>query len=306
MMAGLRLASRRLPAAIALLGSTAVWGSTFLVTKQSLPGTSPSSFLMWRFGIAAAVLAVVRPGRLRGLTRVEQRHGLFLGVVLGAGFLLQTTGLQRTTAGVSGFLTGSAVMLTPLVAAAFFGQPVGRAGWIAVGLSTAGIALLVLRGSSLTTSLNTGALLTVAGAGCFAVHIAALSRWATSRNAYPLTACSVGVAAVLSAAVAGAQGTLGGLPTAAAWRSVAYLAVAATCVGFVVQAWAQSALRATSAAVIMTMEPVFAAVIAVAIGGETATVAGGVGGALVVLSMFVAELGPRHCCDALSPRVECC
>jgi drug/metabolite transporter (DMT)-like permease len=297
---GLRLAEGS--AAIALLAATAVWGSTFLVTKVSLPGMSPASFLLWRFGLAAAVLVVARPGRLRGLSKLERRHGLLLGVFVGAGFLLQTTGLQQTPAGVSGFLIGTAVILTPLVASVFFGETVGRAGWTAVALSTGGIALLVLRSTSLTTS----ALLTIAGAGCFAVHIAALSRWATPHNAYGLTAWSVCVAAALSAVVAAAQGNLDGPPTESAWRSVTYLALVATCIGLVVQAWAQSALSATSAAVIMTMEPVFAAVIAVAIGGETMAVAGWIGGALVVSSMFIAELGPRDSCDALSPRVECC
>jgi drug/metabolite transporter (DMT)-like permease len=297
---GLRLAEGS--AAIGLLAATAVWGSTFLVTKVSLPGMSPASFLLWRFGLAAVVLVVARPGRLRGLSRLERRHGLLLGVFVGAGFLLQTTGLQQTPAGVSGFLIGTAVILTPLVASVFFGETVGRAGWTAVALSTAGIALLVLR----STSLTTGALLTIAGAGCFAVHIAALSRWATPHNAYGLTAWSVCVAAALSAVVAAAQGNLDGPPTETAWRSVTYLALVATCIGLVVQAWAQSALSATSAAVIMTMEPVFAAIIAVAIGGETIAVAGWIGGALVVSSMFIAELGPRDCCDALSPRIECC
>jgi drug/metabolite transporter (DMT)-like permease len=87
---------------------------------------------------------------------------------------------------------------------------------------------------------------------------------------------------------------------------VAYLAVAATCLGFVVQAWAQSTLTATTAAVVMTTEPVFAALLAAAFGGETLSAAAWLGGLLVVLSMFVAELGPRRCCDALSPRIECC
>jgi len=94
--------------------------------------------------------------------------------------------------------------------------------------------------------------------------------------------------------------------TGAAWRALLYVAVVATCVGFGVQAWAQSALSATTAAVVMTMEPVFAAVIATAVGGEHLAVAGWLGGLLVVSSMFVAELGPRRCCDAVAPRIECC
>ena len=50
-------------------------------------------------------------------------------MALASGFLLQTTGLQHTLAGVSGFLTGAAVILTPVAAAAFFHEQVGRAGW---------------------------------------------------------------------------------------------------------------------------------------------------------------------------------
>lgn len=115
------------------------------------------------------------------------------------------------------------------------------------------------------------------------------------------------MAAVLAAAVAlvGRHGV--GLPsTGAGWWAVLYLGLVATCVGFAVQAWAQSALAATTAAVVMTMEPVFAAVIAVALGEAALDRIGGVGGVLVVGGMALAELGPRRCCDAMAPRVECC
>ncbi len=299
---GPRLAPWKLAATVALLAMTAIWGSTFLVTRRSLPGISPASFLTWRFGIAAAILTLARPGRLRALTGIERRHGLILGLFLGTGFLLQTSGLRHTTAGVSGFLTGTMVILTPLFAAWWFHERVGRAGWIAVGVSATGLALLLVRSATLTT----GALLTLAGAACFAGHITGLSRWATAHNAYGLTAWSVSVAALMSAAFAGAQHNLARPPTSSTWLAVSYVALAATCIGFVVQAWAQAALSAATAAVIMTMEPVFAAVIATMVGGESIGTAGWIGGALVVSAMFLAELGPRDCCDALAPRIECC
>jgi drug/metabolite transporter (DMT)-like permease len=85
-----------------------------------------------------------------------------------------------------------------------------------------------------------------------------------------------------------------------------YLALAATCLGFLVQAWAQSVLTAAAAAVVMTMEPLFAAVLAGLVAGESLATGGWIGGLLIVASMFVAELGPRNCCDATMPRVECC
>lgn len=286
----------------ALTAATAAWGSTFLVTKRTLDDLPAPSFLTWRFGIAALVLVLARPGRVRSLTATQARHGCLLGAFLATGFLLQTTGLLTVSATTSGFLTGTMVVLTPVAARVVFRERVGPAGWAAVLLATVGAALLLLRG----WSLGPGTVLTIAGAACFALHIAGLSRWATTGNAYGLTAVSVLVAAGLSAGAAGLKGVLLAPPTTAAWQSVVYLAVVATCVGFAVQAWAQAGLSATQAAVVMTLEPLFAAMIATAAGGESLSAVGAVGGLIMVAAMFVAELGPRECCDGMTPRLECC
>lgn len=297
----------RWPATAALAGATAVWGSTFLVTKNAVADMPPAAFLAWRFGIAAAVMAAVGAQRVRRLDRPDRARALALGGALAAGFLLQTAGLRDTPAAVSGFLTGTMVVLTPVVAATAFGERVGRAGWLAVVVATAGLALLTLRGGSLADwSASRGELLTLAGAGCFAVHIASLSRWASRRNAYGLTVVSVATAAALCAVAAQLSGGLAAPPSSSAWWSVLYLALAATALGFAVQAWAQAALAATTAAVVMTLEPLAAGVIAVVVGGEVLGAPAWAGGVLVVAGMLVAELGPRDCCDATSPRVECC
>lgn len=298
-----RTTTTRLPAMVALVAATAVWGSTFVDNKGSLDDLAPATFMAWRFGVAAVVLLLARPARVRALSRLEFRRGLVLGLLLGSGFLLQTVGLTTTAAGLSGFLTGVSVILTPVLAAAIFGASVGRAGWIAVGLGAVGLILLT-RGED--TGVSIGAALTLGGAVCFAGHITCLSEWTTPGNAYGLTAWSVTVAAVVCAAVALLSGQAALPATEDTWRSLVYLALVATCLGLAVQAWAQSALTATTAAVVMAMEPVFAALIAATIGGETLPPAAWLGGMVVVSSMFVAELGPRECCDAQAPRVECC
>jgi drug/metabolite transporter (DMT)-like permease len=293
----------RLLATAALLVATAIWGSTFMVTKSSLSHMSPASFLTWRFGIAAVGLLLVRPRTVAGLSRAERRQAVVLGAALAGGFLLQTIGLLHTLAGVSGFLTGAAVIFTPVAAATLFGERVGRAGWVAVGGAAVGMAVLA---GGVTTPSPTSAVLTLVGAAFFAVHISGLSRWATRANAYGLTALSVTVAAVLCGATALGGGDVAAPSTRAEWQAVLYLGLAATCAGFAIQAWAQSTLTAAAAAVVMTMEPVFAAVIATAVGERGLEWVGWVGGLVVVASMFLAELGTRDCCDALSPRVECC
>jgi len=285
-----------------LTAATAVWGSAFVVTKGTLTGMSAAGFLTWRFGIAAGVLALVGLNRIRTMSAMDVSHGVLLGVFLAAGFLLQTTGLRDVSAALSGFLTGTMVVLTPLMAAVVFKERVGAAGWVAVLVAMCGIALLTLPG----WAMGLGGVLTVGGASCFALHIAGLSRWATTANAYGLTALSVAVAAGLCACAAIVNGGPGVPPTPSAWWSVLYLAVVATCVGFAVQAWAQSGLSATQAAVVMTLEPVFAAGLAAAVGGERLSAVAIAGGLIVVVSMFIAELGSRRCCDAMSPRVECC
>ena len=171
----------RAAACAALLGATVAWGSTFVVTKASLDELAPATFLAWRFGIAAVVLLAVSARRTRSLSAQDLRRAGGLGLLLGAGFLLQTTGLRDTSAGLSGFLTGSSVVMVPVVASVLFGSRVGRSGWLAVGLSMVGLVLLTGGGSP--ASLTGGAAITLLGAACFAGHITGLSEWATPANA---------------------------------------------------------------------------------------------------------------------------
>jgi drug/metabolite transporter (DMT)-like permease len=296
----------RVAASAALLMATAAWGSTFVVTKSSLDELAPATFLAWRFGVAAVVLLAVTWRRTLAMSPGELRRAVVLGMLLGVGFLLQTTGLQHTTAGLSGFLTGSSVVLVPLVAAAVFGHAVQPTGWAAAGLSAGGLLLLTRGPGTPGGTVTTGAIVTLLGAACFAGHITALGEWATPTNAAALTTISVAVAAGLCGLTALATDGPAAPPSRAAWTSVLYVALIATCMGLAVQAWAQSALSAVSAAVIMTMEPVFAAVLAVGVARESLGPAVWVGGLVIVAAMGVAEIGARECCDIASTRVECC
>ena len=293
----------RLAASGALLFATAAWGSTFVVTKSSLTELAPATFLLWRFGVAAVVLLAVSARRTRALSRTDRWRGVALGVLLGGGFLLQTTGLLHTSAGLSGFLTGSSVVMVPVLASILFSTRVTTQGWLAVGLSAVGLVLLT---SGPGATFSTGALLTLAGAAGFAGHITSLSAWATPSNAVGVTTVSVVVAAGVCTAWSVLADQFVVPRSTGAWAAVLWVAVVATCLGLAVQAWAQGALTATSAAVIMTMEPVFAALLAVVVAGEVLAPTAWLGGLLVVVAMGTAEIGVRDCCDVAAPRVECC
>lgn len=287
---------------VALVAATAVWGATFVVVKGAVERMPVLDFLFWRFALAAVLMVLIRPRAVRSVDPQLRRRGVLLGTFLGLGFVAQTFGLQHTSAAVSGFVTGMMVVLTPVVAWAVFRQHIEPLAWIGVGLATVGLAMLSLRG----LSVGYGEALTLLGALLYAFHITGLGTWSTPHDAYGLTVVQVATAAALCGLPTLLSGGPQLPPDRGTWVAVAFMAVAATMVGFVVQTWAQAHLTPTRAAVIMTMEPVFAGAFAVAVAGEQLDGRTWLGGALVVGAMLVVELGPRRAGDAELPRVEGC
>lgn len=284
---------------LALLAVTAVWGSTFVVVQDAVDRMPVTDFLTWRFGLATVAMLALRPRAVAGLPAAGRRAGVLLGCALAAGYLLQTFGLQSTPASVSGFLTGMFVVLTPLGAAVLLRTPPTPSAWAAVAVATVGLGLLSLHG----WSVGTGELLTLGCAAAFALHIVGLGRWAQSFEAYALAVPQLATTTVLCAIVA-VPGGLAAPPDVGVWGALAVTSLAATAVAFVVQTWAQAHLPPTRAAVVMTMEPVFALGFAVGLGGEVLGARTLAGAALVLLAMLLTELGPRQGAEGDLERLE--
>jgi drug/metabolite transporter (DMT)-like permease len=283
----------------ALLVVTVAWGSTFVVVQQVTREVPITDFLGLRFGIAAVLMFVIRPRALSQLTKEQRGHGLMLGLFLTAGFLLQTFGLARTTPTISAFITGLFVVFTPIAAWVLMRRAIEPLTWVGVALAVAGLAFLSLRG----WSIGFGEILTLFGAIAFALHIVNLGRWATRESAYGLAVIQLGVVSVVCSAL----GCLDGfeLPQSKAnWLAVVFLAIFATAIAFFVQTWAQSVISPTRAAVVMTMEPVFATLVAVLFINEPITVRIVIGAICVLAAMYLVELGPRHAEDAAIQRLE--
>jgi drug/metabolite transporter (DMT)-like permease len=281
----------------ALVGVTAIWGSTFVVVKDAVEKMPVTDFLTWRFGLATVAMLLIRPRSVARLGAKGRRAGLLVGLALGAGYLLQTLGLQHTSAAISGFITGMYVALTPIAAALLLRKPPGLAAWISVVLATIGLGLLSLHG----LSIGAGELLTLGCAVAFTLHIVGLGHWASSHDAFGLAVVQL----LTTTALCGIVAVPGGLvvpPDATVWGALALTALAATALAFVVQTWAQAHLAPTRAAVIMTMEPVFSGLFAVALAGEVLGVRTLLGAALVLLAMLLVEVGPRT--EPLTPKLE--
>ncbi len=272
-------------ATLMLLLVTAVWGSTFFLIRDLVVTVPPTDFLAVRFAIAAALMFALFRRQTLALSRADLRLGVGLGVLYGLAQVLQTIGLQHTDASVSGFVTGTYVVLTPVLGALLLRDRIDRVTWAAVLLTTAGLAVLSLRGFA----VGFGEGVTLASAVLYAGHIIVLGRWSTPSAAVGLATVQAAVIALVASVGAVPGGVT--LPAGAGqWASLLYMAVVAGALALWAQTWAQAHLTATRAAIVMAMEPVFAAFFAVLFGGESLTVRLLLGGALVVGSMYLVEL----------------
>jgi drug/metabolite transporter (DMT)-like permease len=286
-------------AVLTLLVVCILWGSTFVVVKDAVERMPVMDFLAWRFTIAAVAMALLRPRAVLSLAPAARRQGVVLGLALAAGYVAQTFGLERTPATVSGFITGLFVVFTPLCSGMLLRRRVGGMAWFAVAVATGGLALLSLRG----LSVGAGEAITLLCAVSFALHIVGLGEWSTSADAYGLAVVQLGTVGVLSIVIA-APDSLAPPPDAGVWGAILLTSLAATAFGFFGQTWAQAHLPPTRAAVVMTMEPVFAGVFGVAVGGDRLGVRTVLGALLVLAAMYLVELGPRHGADAAVERLE--
>jgi len=290
-----RSTSRRttLLATAALLAMTASWGSTFYLIKDLLERIPPLDFLAVRFAIATVVLIALSPRALGRLSRDSRRHAAVLGLLYGVAQILQTTGLAHTPASVSGFITGMYVVATPIFAALLLRTRITPLTWGAVLLAVAGLAVLTLDGFS----VGYGEALTFVAALLYALHIVGLGAWSAPGQAMGMAIVQLLVITVICLVATAPDGIV--LPDRPSdWVSVIYMAVFAGALAIVGQTWAQSHLAPTRTAIIMSMEPVFAAFFAVLLGGESLTSRMLLGGAMVLTAMLVVELVPRRRVEA--------
>ncbi|MEO5851444.1 MAG: DMT family transporter [Nocardioides sp.] len=280
-------------AMLGLLGVTACWGSTFFLIKDLLDRVPTLDFLAVRFAIAGVFLLLIFPRALGRLSADSRRHAAVLGLVYGVAQILQTTGLAHTPASVSGFITGMYVVCTPLLAAVLLRTRIGGLTWAAVLLATAGLGVLTLEGFS----VGYGEALTLVAAVLYAVHIVGLGAWARPDQALGMSIVQIWVVAAVCFVATAPDGiTLAS--SARDWLSILYMAVFAAALAMLAQTWAQAHLSPTRTAIIMSMEPVFAAFFAVLLGGESVTGRMAVGGLMVLAAMLVVELVPRRKVEA--------
>lgn len=298
--------SKRVQADLGLMFCTILWGSTFVVVKNSLDHSSVFLFLALRFTLAGMIMALWRPRVFFSIEREEIFAGLRLGFFMFAGYAFQTAGLQYTSASNSGFVTGSSVVLVPLLFGIFWGHRL--TAWVYAGALAAGFGLYYLTIPAMGVAhLNRGDVLTFVAAASYAVHIILVSEYTKQHSASALSVLQV-------IACAGMAWIMTGIAAAIRWQpvrfepswsllvGVAVCAVFATAVAFSIQLWAQQYTTPGHAAILFTLEPVFAVLTSYVFLGERLAMRAIFGAAFVLAGILIAELlGPAAAPESAEP-----
>ncbi len=285
---------RRKQADLALAFCSLIWGVTFVVVKNALAESSPFVFLAVRFSIATVVMAVLQ---FRVITRIETQEvfaGMRLAFFMFAGYCFQTAGLQYTTASNSGFVTGSSVVLVPLLLAVFWGRRLTN--WIYLGAFAAliGLYFLTVPAEGLRY-LNRGDVLTFVAAGFYAVHIILVGEYTQEHSVRALSLIQVAGCGLMAWPLTGAAAVIHWQPARFSgrwelWLAVIICAVFATAVAFTVQLWGQQYTSPGHAAILFALEPVFAVITSYVVLRERLSARAMKGAGLVVAGIVVAEL----------------
>lgn len=282
-----RTSERRLPLPeFALVGIAAVWGLTFVMVQDAVERIPVMTFLAYRFIPAAVVVAVVFRGELGALGASGLRAGALMGVFLTSGYILQTLGLQYTTAANAGFITGMFVVLTPIFGALFLRHRAGRPAWAAAVASAVGLYLLsgAQGGHLLGDAL-------VFGCACsFACHILATDRALEEHHAGALLVVQLGLCGAFCLLVAASMGDLVVVRSAVVWSALLVTSLVASALGFFVQTWAQQHAPPARTAIILASEPAFAGLFAFVLAGERFTALDWAGAGLIFTAIVLVEL----------------
>ncbi len=286
--------SKRLRADLALAFTALIWGGTFVVVKDALADVSTFMYLSVRFALAALVMAIFFWHSLKGLTRSAIWAGVQIGFFMFAGYALQTTGLKYTSPSKAAFITGSSVVIVPILLAIFGRRRVN--GWIWVGAlaALAGLYFLTIPPEGIA-GLNRGDPMVFACAVMFAVHMIVIGRYVEHHSVAALAVVQVATTALLSTLALPLLSGTGVEHPRWVWSGTLIFAVLITSIGstafgFSAQTWAQQYTSPTHTAILISLEPVFAAITAWFVAREHFTGRILLGAALILAGVLFAEL----------------
>jgi drug/metabolite transporter (DMT)-like permease len=286
----------------ALFLVTLIWGGTFTIVKLSLADVSSMMFVGSRFLIATIILFPFAIKKIKSLSGIQFRKGIFLGFILFISFATQTIGLKYTAATKSGFITGSVVLFIPLFQVIIERRKPSGSSLAGAFLVLCGLILLSVKGTSLGNLLNeigsdfnVGDFLTLLCAVFYAIYVVYLDMFSREIETTSLVFLQVIITAV-SAFIFSVILSWSGVEsfyfhlTNNLIYNLIYTSLLATVITTYLQTKYQKSVTPTMAGIIFSFEPVFAAFIAILFINESIYGFGIVGCVLIFCGLLVSEL----------------
>lgn len=286
--------SPRFKAHCALLACSFFWGITFVVVKDALADISVFAYLAARFLLGALPLVWLYRKDLRKMSLEETWAGTQVGLFMFGGYAVQTAGIARTTPSKAAFITGVSVVLVPVFLALFWRRRIGAWAWAGAGASFVGLYFLTVPKEGLA-DLNRGDLLVMGCAVLYAFQIIYIAKFTGKYSQGALSCPQVVLTGVLSAIAVPILNATRVEPFFVRFTfqmefGVLVTAIFTTALAYPLLVWGQRYTSATNTALILTTEPVFAAVTSYFVLKERLGGRALAGAALIMCGIVVGEL----------------
>ena len=279
---------QKILAQLSMVITTMIWGITFVMVKDALNDAPPYMFASLRFGIAFLLGFIYVNKGIKDISDTEMLGGLLCGFCLFVGYAFQNFGLMETTPSKSAFITSVSVILVPIILVLFKIKKVNPRIWVAVILAIIGLYILL---NPTGGGINVGDMLTFGCAVSFAVHVIMqdkyLSKGASISKLFLIQIMFVTLFSCISVFL------FEDISIHISQRLIIALLVTgilATFVAIMFMVWAQTILGPNQTAVLLSLEPVFAALFSTFFAGEILGIYGWVGGMIVVLGVISSEI----------------
>ncbi len=271
---------------MALLLTTIIWGTSFVVLKDALDQMPTLYVLAFRFTGAALLLFLLGMKDIKKLDKSYFTQGVLLGIALFIAYAIQTFGLSLTTPGKNAFLTTTYCIITPFLFWITDKKRPDAFNIMAAVICVAGVGLVSLHGN---LSINLGDILTICCGLFFAIHIVLTGKFIGDKSVLMLTAIQFATAAILAWVTAIPSAPFPEVIETGLILRIAYLCIFCTAACFALQTFGQKFTPPSSVAVIMTLESVFGAAISAILGYETLSAQILLGFLLIFLAVLISE-----------------
>lgn len=275
-----------LAAKAALFAAALIWGSSFVVVKDTMDAIPPNYLLAVRFTIGCIVLAVIFHKRLKNLNKDYMVKGAVIGICLFIAYSTQTIGITDTTPGKNAFLTAVYCVIVPFLFWAVNKTKPDIYNIAAAVLCLGGIGMVSLTSGF---SVRMGDALTLLGGFFFALHMVMVAKLAHDKDPVLISILQFGYAAVISWIVTIVFETPPTAISGSIVGSLLFLSIGCTAVALLLQNIGQKYTHPASASIILSLESVFGIFFSVLVYGEQLTGRLVAGFVLIFTAIIVSE-----------------